>query len=57
MSKFIADCEQCKFNTGVQGFPICEYEEIDERNNFVNVTTKELDTMYTDECVRFIKKK
>ena len=49
----MANCETCKRNEGTPGYPICKYEEIDERNNYTNITTKEMNTMYTEDCVRY----
>lgn len=57
MEILISDCGTCKFNEGDELYPICRYEEIDEDNNYMNATLKELETMYTEECVRYEEKK
>lgn len=53
----ISKCSICKFNKGDDLFPICKFEEIDENNGYLNVTSKQLDTMYTEECVRYEEKR
>lgn len=52
----LVNCATCKFNEGDDLFPICKYEEIDELNGYMNVSSKELDSMYTENCVRYKEK-
>lgn len=56
MSNIIANCGKCKMNEGDKDFPICKYEEIDEMNRFMNVSTNDIDSMYTEQCTRYCKK-
>lgn len=50
------DCELCKMNEGTPGFPICKYEELDEEIGYSGVSTKDMNSMYTDECTRYNKR-
>lgn len=57
MSKnIVANCGRCKMNIGDKDFPICKYEEIDEMNSYIGVSTKDMNSMYTEDCTRFNKK-
>lgn len=56
-NKFLISCDTCRMNEGDDLFPICRYEELDEKNNFMGLDSRDLDSMYTDECTRYIKVK